>query len=177
MSKDAYERETTSPLVLGLINLLIALIWVAFLESSNFLDFLVGVFFGAVVLGLLEPTYLRRILRLISFVVYVLWSILESNFMLAWTIIQPGKRLQQRLDPGIVSVPLTVETDIEIIVLATVLTLTPGTLSVNRGVDGSGQQVLFVHSLQVNDPDEFRQQIKTKFERRLLDVTRAGGRA
>lgn len=172
MTKRAYEHEATPPLVLGLINILIALIWVAFIELNDFFDFVVGFLFGAVILSLLERVYIHRITRFFYFIVYVVWSILVSNFQLAWIILQPGKRLQRRLDPGIVGVPLEVDTPIEIIILATVITLTPGTLSVNLGEAEDGQRILYVHNLRVKDPEAFRQQIKTTFERRLLDVTR-----
>lgn len=112
-----------------------------------------------------------RGIRLIGFVLFVLWEILVSNFVLAWTIIQPSDKLNERLDPGIVAIPLSVDSDLEIIILATVITLTPGTLSVDLGRNDAGERLLYVHNLSVENVDTFRKSIKEGFERRILQIT------
>jgi multicomponent Na+:H+ antiporter subunit E len=53
--------------------------------------------------------------------------------------------------------------------LANMITLTPGTLSLEVSTD---RQVLYVHNVHVTDPDAFRQEIKEGFERQVLEVTR-----
>ena len=122
---------------------------------------------------------ITRIFSLITFTLYVLWEILVSNIRMAWMMIQPPGRLKAMLDPGIIAIPLSVTTDLEIITLATVITLTPGTLSVDLGQNEKGQQVLYVHNLQVIDPEQFRASLKDGFERRILQISQGntGGRA
>ena len=63
---------------------------------------------------------------------------------------------------------------IEITTLASTITLTPGTLSVDLGVDEDGRQVLFVHSLFSSEPDAVRDNIKRAFERRIRLIFEEG---
>ncbi len=158
--------------VLLVINLLIAFIWVIFAASLSWTNLVVGFVLGFALLSIYNREYGLRSLRLVGFILYVLWEIVLSNLRLAWTIIQPGEGMQARLDPGIIAVPLDVTDPLEITVLATVITLTPGTLSVDLGHDQTGQQVLYVHELNVKDAEAFRRDIKHNFERRLLQITK-----
>ncbi|MEZ4707733.1 MAG: Na+/H+ antiporter subunit E [Caldilineaceae bacterium] len=169
MNKPMADQQPASPLVLFFINVIAALIWASFMQAG-LLDFIVGMALGALLLSIFQPIYGRRIVRLISFSLYVLWAILISNFRLAWTVIQPTKRMQQRLDPGIVAIPLTIRGELEIMVLASVITLTPGTLTVDLAYRSDGQAVLYVHNLTVRDPDAFRTEIQETFERRILQI-------
>jgi multicomponent Na+:H+ antiporter subunit E len=68
-----------------------------------------------------------------------------------------------------VAVPLDARTDAEIVLLANLITLTPGTLSLDLSDD---RTVLYVHAMYLTDPDELRREIKEGFERRVLEVLR-----
>jgi multicomponent Na+:H+ antiporter subunit E len=57
----------------------------------------------------------------------------------------------------------------EITFLANLITLTPGTLSLDVSDDRS---VLYVHGMFVEDPQQMREQIKNGFERRVLELLR-----
>ena len=105
-------------------------------------------------LSIFERRYGRTGLYAARFLVSVLWEVIVSSFELAWVLIQP----RLKIAPGIVAVPLDVTTDIEIATLASAITLTPGTLSVDVGRDRkTGEQVLFVHTLFTDDPDSASQ--------------------
>ncbi len=156
-------------LILFLINILVALVWAALLPIFGALDYVVGYLAGLAFLTLVESSYSRQTLRVFSFIAYSLWEILLSSVILAWTVIQPSARLKARLRPSIIGVPLTVTGDLEIAVLATVITLTPGTLSLDLSPDHS---ILYVHGLNIEDPQAFQMQIKEGFERRLLQISR-----
>ncbi len=69
-----------------------------------------------------------------------------------------------RLRPGIIAVPLDLERDWQITLLANLITLTPGSLSVDLSED---RRVLFVHLLELDDPEAARREIKDGFERRI----------
>ena len=71
--------------------------------------------------------------------------------------------------PGIVGVPLSAESDMEILLVANLISLTPGTLSVDLS---DNRRTLYVHVMFLDDPDQFRQSIKEGLERRVLEVTR-----
>jgi multicomponent Na+:H+ antiporter subunit E len=168
--EDAPQRfsEQNKMSTLLVVNLLLAIMWELFLPVWGVADYVIGFVVGALALAVHEREYGQRIIAFITFILYVVWSMLVSNAKLAWLILQP----HPRLNPGIVGVPLDVSSDLEIIILATVITLTPGTLSIDLRRDDSGHNTLYVHNLVVNDPDEFRRHIKGTFERRLLFVSR-----
>ena len=56
--------------------------------------------------------------------------------------------------------------------LASAITLTPGTLSVDLGKDDEGNNILFVHNLKVGDPEAYRSSVHHGFERMILRITR-----
>lgn len=158
--------------VLFLINLLIGFVISSMLELFGWGDWFMGFLAGFVVIGLYNREYMQRMVRLVNFLLYLLWQIIVSNLNLAWTILQPAQRMNARLDPGIIGVPLKANTVLEITMLATVITLTPGTLSVDLGKNREGETVLYIHDLRVEDPEAFRASIQNGFERRILQITR-----
>ena len=148
---------------LFIVNLLLALLWSVLTATSAPDDYVIGFLIGFVILSLYEPDYGRRGRRLLYFSVYVLWEVVVSSLSLAWYVVQP----QLRFVPGIVAVPLDVHGALEITALASAITLTPGTLSVDLGTDDQGRRVLFVHSLFAENPDALRTKIKGGFERQI----------
>lgn len=77
--------------------------------------------------------------------------------------------LSPRLDikPGIFAYPLRVERDFEITLLANLITLTPGTLSVDVSDD---RRTLFVHGMDCSDPEQARADIRQGFERMIMEA-------
>lgn len=149
-------------------NILLGLLWIILFQSSSAVDYALGFIVSFVVLSIFEPRYGRRGLYAIIFVLNVLWQVTVSSLMLAWALIQP----KLEITPGIITVPLDVTHEFEIATLASAITLTPGTLSVDIGRDRqTGQQVLFVHTLFSEDPDGLRHGIKNGFERYIMEIS------
>jgi multicomponent Na+:H+ antiporter subunit E len=73
------------------------------------------------------------------------------------------------LKPGIFAYPLTVDRDFEITLLANLITLTPGTLSVDVSAD---RKTLFVHAIDCSEPEATRRDIATGFERKIMEAFR-----
>jgi multicomponent Na+:H+ antiporter subunit E len=73
------------------------------------------------------------------------------------------------LRPGVIGVPLDAKTDLEITLLSILVTLTPGTLSIDVSAD---KRVLYIHFLDIEDVEEARRNIKNGLERQLLEVLR-----
>ena len=96
---------------------------------------------------------------------YFVWEVILANLRVAICVVSPLNRMR----PGIVAIRLDARTDTEITILANMITLTPGTLSVDVSDD---RRVLYVHTLFAGDPRSVRSQIKERFERRILGVTR-----
>ena len=142
--------------------------WVAVTGEVSVANLLEGaVLAGLLVLLLRVP--LRRRFRLekvpkaLGLLLYFLKEILLSNAAVARSLLSPVSSLS----PGIVAVPLDLKSDAGITVLANLITLTPGTLSLDVSPD---RKTLFVHALHVEDPDAFRREVKEGFERRVKEV-------
>jgi multicomponent Na+:H+ antiporter subunit E len=71
------------------------------------------------------------------------------------------------MKPGILAVPLDAREDSEILLLAMLINLTPGSVALDVSPD---RTVMYVHVMYIDTPDRARQEIKTGFERRVLDV-------
>ena len=73
--------------------------------------------------------------------------------------------------PGVIALPLDVTTDMEITLLANMITLTPGSLALDVSED---KKTLYVHEVYINNGDieAKKREIKNGFEKRILKVTR-----
>lgn len=121
------------------LNLFISLMWQVFNNDYTLEALLLGLVFGFVLTSLVQQRYGLYTVRAAGFLAYVLFAILESNLRLAGTVLANAVGMQSSLRPGIVAVPLNLTNPFDITVLATVITLTPGTLSVDLGEDVSGR--------------------------------------
>lgn len=154
-------------------NVLLALLWAAINSNFTPAGVAVGMLVGFGIVGLTEPLfarsgYMRRTWSVVYFVVYFLVELFRASVRVAIDIVRP--RLHASIEPGIVAIPLTVETDIEITVLANVISLTPGTLSLDLSDD---KRVLYIHTMYGgSDPDAVRAEVKGGLERRVLEVMR-----
>ena len=108
---------------------------------------------------------LRRAWKAISLGVYFLYELVVASLRVVWDVITPT--IHSR--PGVVAVPLDAETNIEITLLANMVSLTPGTLSLEVSED---RRTLFVHAMFIDEVEDIRREVKGGMERRLLEVTR-----
>ena len=151
-------------------NLVLALVWVAMAGRFDVASFVVGFVISYVVLYLLQrvvgrSSYFLKSVLLVRFAGFYTLEVVRSNIRVAVDVVSPTSRAQ----PGVVAVPLDVTTDAEITLLANLITMTPGSLSVDVSDDRS---VIYVHSMFIGDPDVFRQTIKDQYERRVLELLR-----
>lgn len=75
--------------------------------------------------------------------------------------------------PGIVAVPLAARTRLETALVAALVSLTPGTLAVELERQGE-VPVLYVHAVASASPEAVRERIRASYERRVLELLRAG---
>ena len=88
-----------------------------------------------------------------------------SAVRVAFVVLHPN--LKSVLKPAIVAVPLTVKSDAEITLLANLITLTPGTLSIDVSED---RRLLYVHVLHLADRQALIADIAGGFERKIAEV-------
>lgn len=152
------------------LNVIFAVIWVAITGSATLLNLVFGFFLASLALWIVRGEmggsgYWRRVGRILSLVRLFLKELALSAFRVAVMVLSP--RLD--LKPGIFAFPLTVDRDFEITLLANLITLTPGTLSVDVSED---RKILYVHALDCSDPEAVRRDIADGFERKILEAFR-----
>ena len=153
-----------------LLNLLLAASWMLVNGAYSIADFLVGFLVGFASLGLTLPftrrtSYFRRVRAAVGLVLFFVFELFASSVVVVRDILT----LRHRSLPRIIHVPLDARTDLEIALLGNLLSLTPGSLSLDVTPD---RQFLIVHGMFVDDPDTLIRTIKSGLERRLLEVTR-----
>jgi multicomponent Na+:H+ antiporter subunit E len=114
-----------------------------------------------------DRRYFRKLPKLIEFIGFVIKELVVSSLRVAYDVVTPTSHL----NPAIIAIPLDAESDREIVTLAVLITLTPGTLSLRVSDD---RRTLYVHEMYVDnsDVDEARRKIKDGYERRVLLLSR-----
>lgn len=151
-------------------NILLALIWVAVSGDFSGASLLAGFLLGYIILGVTlrdVPAfsgYVRRVPKVIRFVGFFARELFVSNLRVAYDVVTPTDYMR----PAVIAVPLDAKTDGEITFFANLLSLTPGTLSLDVSSD---RRVLYIHIMYLDDLQETHKQIKY-FESRVLELLR-----
>lgn len=164
------------------LNFILALTWMILQRSFTFSDFIVGFSLGFAVITiaqvalreqLLETANFQRrqdigrypliVWKVFGFILFAFWSIIKANIDVARIVLRP----QLNINPGIIAVPLDVRSEIGITLLANLITLTPGTISIDISTD---RDTLYVHCIDIQDADALRADIKQSFERRVMEL-------
>lgn len=150
-----------------LINLFVALAWAYFFEPFSWLNLFLGYGVGAVLTWLAVRAegrrfYLAAVWGGLRLVVRLVWEQLKSTVWVSRLVLAP----QDRRQPGIVGVPVTVREDWQRVLVANMITLTPGTVSVRFSPDRSR---LYIHVVDLKAPDEIAE-AEQLFERLVRGV-------
>jgi multicomponent Na+:H+ antiporter subunit E len=155
---------------LFLINLLLAIAWAAVSASFTLANLIFGFVLAAVALYLIREQvgyvgYITRSWRVISLAALFVYELILSAWKVVTLVLSP----KMDLKPGIFAYPMKVDRDAEITLLANLITLTPGTLSVDVSED---RRTLYVHAIDCSDADQTRRDIAEGFERKILEAFR-----
>lgn len=94
---------------------------------------------------------------------FFLMELVKANIQVVYAVFRPNRELK----PAIIKIPLEVKTDLGISFLANMITLTPGTLTLDVSSD---RRFLFVHVLNTDDIQKTIEEIKSGFETRLVRI-------
>lgn len=152
------------------INLILAFVWAALNGGIGLPSLVVGFLIGYLVQFILQPIfgksrYCGQLYDGVLLVLYFIYELIKSSLKVSWDVLTPT----QRSKPALIAVPITVSSDAEITVLANLVSLTPGSLSVDISDDRSH---LLVHAMFVDDPEAFKAEIKEGMEKRVLEAMR-----
>ncbi len=136
-------------------------------------DFGVGTVLMALVLGVAIPALTRNFWPeaptprhpwlAFTLLAKFLFDIVVANFTVAKQVVMPNARLR----PTFVEIPLALTDDFAIALLASMITLTPGTVSADLTPDRSR---LLVHVLHTDDAQDVVDTIKRRYEAPLARI-------
>ena len=150
------------------LNILLGLAWMVLVGGYAPSDFFHGVLLGYALLWLvrdaLTPSkYFLKVPDAIGLLFFFVWELVRANLKVAYEVISP----KHYMVPGIVAVPIDLKSDAAITLFTSMITLTPGTLSLDVSTD---RKVLYVHTMYTSDVVEFRKELKEGLERRIKEV-------
>jgi multicomponent K+:H+ antiporter subunit E len=105
----------------------------------------------------------RGLARAARFSLVVVWDIVVANLIVARLILGPPARLR----PAYIEVPIALEQPLAISLLASIVSMTPGTVSSDLSED---RRRLLVHVLDTSDPAALVEQIKSRYETPLAEI-------
>lgn len=151
-----------------LLNILLAITWVALTGEFTAGNFIIGLIIVYALLVLTRPfssarNYTDRVHRIFSFSLFFLKELVMSSLWVMVQVLSPTFKMT----PAVVAVPLDIQSDAGITLLGNLITLTPGTLTLEVADD---QSQIFIHAMHVDDVVVFQQEIKQGFERRIIEV-------
>lgn len=116
--------------------------------------------------GLFYRRYFYKVTAVFILIAYFIQELVKANLKIAHDVFAAHTFLQ----PAVVAIPLEVKTDIEIMLFANIITLTPGTLSLKLSED---RKTLYVHTLYLDEGsiEIFKRNLKQGFEKKILAVT------
>ena len=140
----------------------LTVLWVLLWGDVTAGNAITGIFFGSLILAGARLTRSRAVdaetlprinpLMLLYFIVYVIVKLIQANLVLAWEILTP----RNRINAGIIALPMHTDSQLAMLAVASVITLTPG--SVTLEAKGS-PTVLYIHVLHLHNPEHVRQQL------------------
>lgn len=101
--------------------------------------------------------------KLLRYIAMLLWDIGLANITVARLILGPTRQLR----PAFIHLPLDLQNEFAISVLASTISLTPGTVSSDLSAD---RRTLLIHALDVEDEAAAIAAIKQRYEKPLREI-------
>ncbi|WFF40523.1 Na+/H+ antiporter subunit E [Salinicola endophyticus] len=155
-------------LPMPVLSLLLLVVWLLLQQSVALGQWLLGGALAVVIPLLCRPFWerqprIKRPLKLLHYVVRVLRDIVVANLEVSKLILDPRGRMR----PAFVEYPLSLTENFPITILASTITMTPGTVSAHLRLDG---RTLLIHALDVADIDALIADIHQRYERPLMEI-------
>jgi multicomponent Na+:H+ antiporter subunit E len=153
-----------------LLNLVITFVWMFLYNTWDLPTFIIGFLVGMLILIIVRrffhsPLYVTKLYAVIKLTLLFLKELVLSNITVIKQVLKPKLAIK----PGIFALHTELETDWEITLLSSLITLTPGTLVVDVSND---QRTLYIHAIDIDDIEESVSAIKNTFEKAIMEVSR-----
>jgi len=153
-------------------NLMLAATWCVLFGGFTPLTVASGLLGGYIVLWLLQPlmgtqsSYFLRVIYWIKLLVLFLYELFASSVHVLWDVITPSHRAR----PAIIDMPLDVKSEAGLLLVTNLISLTPGTLSLDISPD---RKTLRIHAMFADDPDAVIAELKGGMEKWVIDAVEA----
>lgn len=153
-----------------LINIVIAVTWMFLTDQWSSVGFLKGYLIGLFLLFLMrrflpQRFYMRRVWAFLVLLFIFLKELVLSSLIVVRQVLRPKLNIR----PGIFAMQTELRSDFEITTLACLITLTPGTLTLEVSED---KRTLYIHAMDIDDAEQTIQAIKRTFEKAIMEVSR-----
>lgn len=153
-----------------LLNLFFATGWILVNGNYSLLNFVAGFFIGFISIYLTQPfnnphKYFRAFRASFVLVLVFLYELVISVKDVVWEVLTP----HYKSNPDIVNVPLDLDNDIAITLLASMVSLIPGTIVIDVSDDKS---YMVVHAMFAESEEQVISYVKNKIEKRILEIIR-----
>lgn len=151
-----------------LASLALLVMWLMLNGTVAIAHVLLGAFLGWAIPWLIRalwtrPVHLSHGMLALRLFFIVLYDIVRANITVAVLVLGPVSRLR----PAFLQIPLDVKDPFAISALASIITLTPGTVSCAVSDD---RRTLLVHALDVEDTEGAIAEMKTRYEAPLKEI-------
>jgi multicomponent Na+:H+ antiporter subunit E len=150
------------------LNIILAIAWVAFTGSVSLTGLITGFAIGYGALWLIQPligtsTYFSRVTAWIKLIIMFHYELILSSLEVALDVLTPRHRAR----PAVIEMPLDVKTDTGILLVTNLISLTPGTLSLDVSED---RKTLLVHAMFADDHEAILSNLKNGMERWVIEA-------
>nr|WP_298410796.1 Na+/H+ antiporter subunit E [uncultured Halomonas sp.] len=155
-------------LPMPILSIVLLIVWLLLQQSFGLGHWLLGGALAFVIPLTVAPFYeqpsiLKRPGLMARYALRVFGDIIVANLQVSWIILDP----RGRMNPAFIVYPLQLKEKFPITVLASTITLTPGTVSAHLRMDGKS---LLIHALDVDDIDAVIHEIHERYERPLMEI-------
>lgn len=153
-----------------LVNLFIGIMWMFLQDNWSVLTFFSGYLFGLLVLFILRRYLRTKFYPITLFYVFNLFVVfIIELFSSSILVIKQVMRPKINITPGIFVLETDLEGDIEITLLALLITLTPGSVVMEITHDGKR---FYIHAMDIPASSDSVFRSQKKFETAIKKVTR-----
>ena len=151
-----------------LLSIFLVILWLFLVNSFTLAQLLLGLALGGLIPLVAHPFMpsqprVHKPLLMIKYLLVFAADILSSNWQVARLLLGKSSHLQ----PGFFYYPVELDNDYAITLLASTISLTPGTVSAHYDAD---KKQLLVHALHLQDEQAQIDQIKNRYEKALMEI-------
>jgi multicomponent Na+:H+ antiporter subunit E len=149
--------------------MLFAFLWVFLGTSYTVVEFTIGFVLGAIITGFYAKLrghrdfYLIRFFKFIKFILVCLFELCIASLEVLKLVLSPKINIK----PGIIRMNVDMPTDFQLVFLASLINLTPGTLTLEISLD---KKTLYIHALNIDDAEKITNGIRRSFINGILEV-------